>query len=122
MKECAEGYQHTHSTQIQMEVDAKVKSLKLDMKTRHEFFFIFKEALHNIAGHANGTPSLINIDLSGEKLFLKIQNADAFFTASDIEIEQSKIAMYKRAGLIKAELDILDDKKGVSRYFGCAAE
>jgi len=43
MKDCTDGLQNTHGTNIQMEVDERVKSLKLDMKARNEFFLIFKE-------------------------------------------------------------------------------
>jgi signal transduction histidine kinase len=113
MKECAEGLQNTHGTRIQMEVDEKVKSLKLDMKARHEFFLIFKEALRNIAEQANGSVSLINVDLSDGKLFLKIQNNEVNFN-SGTEAEHSKKEMRQRAKFINGELDILCDKKGVS--------
>jgi signal transduction histidine kinase len=113
MKECAEGLQNTYSTDIQMEVDERVESLKLDMKARHEFFFIFKEAIRNIAQQANGSASLINIDLSHGKLFLKIQNSEVNFD-SGVEAQQSKKEMKQRAKLINAELDILCDKNGVS--------
>jgi len=55
-----------------MAVEEKVKSVKLDMKAHHEFFLIFKEALRNIAENANGSLSLLNVDLSSVKLLLKI--------------------------------------------------
>jgi signal transduction histidine kinase len=112
MKECAEGLQNTHSTNIQMEVDERVNSLKLDMKARHEFFFIFKEALRNIAEHANGSVSLINVDLSAGKLLLKIQNSEV--CNSGIETEHGKKEMQQRAAVINAELDIQSDNKGTS--------
>jgi len=112
MKECAEGLQNTHSTNIQMEVDERVNSLKLDMKARHEFFFIFKEALRNIAEHANGSVSVINVDLSGGKLLLKIRNSEV--CNSGIETEHGKKEMQQRAAVINAELDIQSDNKGTS--------
>ena len=112
MKECAEGLQNTNSTNIQMEVDERVKSVRLDMKARHEFFLIFKEALRHIAEQANGSPSLINVDLSSGKLLLKIRNSDVNFNG--IEADHSKKAMKQRAQLINAELDVLSDKNGVS--------
>jgi glucose-6-phosphate-specific signal transduction histidine kinase len=113
MKEYADGLQSLHDTNIQLEVDEKVTSLKLDMKARHEFFLIYKEALRNIAMQANDSLSLINIDLSGGKLLLKIQNSELLFKSS-AETQQSKQEMKERAKLINAELDIQSDNKGVS--------
>jgi len=77
-------------------------------------FFIFKEALRNISAHANGSPSLVDIDLTSGKLLLKIQNAEASVNSASLEFEQSKKDMFKRAKLMKAEFDLLTDKKGVS--------
>ena len=114
MKECAEGLQNTYGTEIRMGIDERIKSVKLDMRTRHEVFLIFKEALRNIIAHANGSLSLVDIDLSGGKLQLKIQNAEACFNSVSVEFEQSKKEMYQRAESMNAELDILTDKKGVS--------
>jgi hypothetical protein len=37
MKDFKEGFQNTHGTNIQMEVDERVKSLRLDLKSRHQF-------------------------------------------------------------------------------------
>lgn len=112
MKECAEGLQNTHSTHIQMEVDERVKAVKLDMKARHEFFLIFKEATRHVAEEANGSPTLINIDLSSGKLLMKIRNSEVNFNG--IDADRSKKEMKQRAKLINAELDILCDKTGVS--------
>ena len=110
MKECAEGAQSTYSTNIEMEVDQKVKSVKLDMKARHEFFLIFKEALLSIAELANGSTSLINVDLTDGKLSLKIKN-------SEVNLRNNELVRYEmeqRAKLINAELDMLCDKNGIS--------
>ena len=113
MKECAEGLQNSHNTNIQMQIDSKVKSLKLDMKTRHEFFFIFKEALLNIARQANGTPSIINVDYMSGKLLMKIQNQEVNLN-SPLLAAPAKKEMKQRAKFINAELDIQNDNKGIS--------
>ena len=99
---CAEGLQNTDYTNIKMEVDSKVKSLKLDMRARHEFLVIFKEALQSIAEHTNGSPTIINVDLSSGKLSLKIQNSDVNLS----DVEQGKKEMMQRAKLINAELNM----------------
>jgi len=110
MKECAEGVQHTYNTNIEMEVDPKVKSVRLDMKARHEFFLIFKEALLSIAERADGSSSIINVDLSGNKLSLKIKNSEVNLSSN----EQARKEMAQRAKLINSELDVLCDKNGIS--------
>ena len=105
MEEYVQDLQTTHDTIIHLEVDAKVKSLKLDMKKRHEFFFIFKVAMRNIAEQANGTPSVINIDLSSGNLLLKIQNPGAGISRSFVT-ESTEKEMKQRAQVIGADLDI----------------
>ena len=105
MEEYVQDLQTTYDTTIHLEVDAKVKSLKLDMKKRHEFFFIFKVAMRNIAEQANGTPSIINIDLASGNLLLKIQNAGAGVSRSFVT-EPIEREMKQRAQVIGADLDI----------------
>ncbi len=103
-----------------MEVEEKVKSVKLDMKARHEFFLIFKEALRNIAENANGSLSLINVDFSSGKLLLKIQNSEANFN-SGAEAEHSKKEMKQREKLLRGNWIYCAIKRGFN-YFTCAGE
>lgn len=112
MKEYAEGLQTSYNSCIEIEIDPGVKELKLGMKSRHELYFIFKEVLRTLIAYTDGSPNLVNIDLSGNKLVLKIQNSEARFTS--IEAKKCKEEMKERARLINAELDIQCDNKGVS--------
>lgn len=112
MKEYAEAMQNTYPTDVIMEVDEKIKQLKLDMKVRHEIFFIFKKMLHDIAMHANNSESIINIDHAGKKLLMKIQNNEV--KLSGIDAEQAMKEISQRAEQINAELDIQNDSKGIS--------
>ncbi|HEX5151199.1 MAG TPA: two-component regulator propeller domain-containing protein [Parafilimonas sp.] len=112
MKEYAEAMQNTYPTGVIMEVDEKIKQLKLDMKVRHEIFFIFKKTLHNIAMHANNSESVINVDHAGKQLLMKIQNNEVKLSGTDAEQAIKEIA--QRAELINAELDIQNDSKGIS--------
>ena len=86
MRESAEGLQHTYGTEIQIEIDEKVKSIKMDMRTRHELFLIFKEALRTVASNS-GSGSLVNADLSGGKLLVKIHNG-GMNANGDLEVER----------------------------------
>jgi signal transduction histidine kinase len=112
MKQFAEDLQTTYETNIYLQVDTKVNSIKLDMKKRHEFFLIFKEALRNIATQCHGTASVINIDFIRGQLLLKIQNPKAAFTPP-LVAETTEEEMKQRANFIGAQLDIQSDKKGV---------
>jgi signal transduction histidine kinase len=113
MRQFAEDLQTTYDTNIQLEVDTKVNSVKLDMKKRHEFFLIFKEALHNIATQCNGAASVINIDFIRGKLLLKIHNPKAAFTPP-LVAQTTEEEMKQRANFIGAQLEIQSDKKGVA--------
>ena len=112
MKEYAEAIQNTFPTQVQMEVDEKIKSLNPDMKVRHEIFLIFKKTLRAIAEEAGDSVSIINIDYAAKKLLLKIQNSEVQFSGGDAQQTIQEIT--QRAQLIHAELDIQNDSKGVS--------
>ena len=111
MRESAEGLQHTYGTEIQIEIDEKVKSVKMDMRTRHELFLIFKEGLRTIASNSR-SGTLVNADLSGGKLLVKIHNA-GMNANGDPEVERSYQELRQRAKVIRAELDIQIDKKGI---------
>jgi glucose-6-phosphate-specific signal transduction histidine kinase len=112
VKEYAEAIQHSFPVQVQMEVDEKVKFLKPDMKVRHEIFLIFKKTLYAIAQQSNNSTTIINIDYAAKKLLLKIQNNEV--KLSGAVAEQTIKDITNRAEVIKAELDIQNDSKGVS--------
>ncbi|MBV9961348.1 MAG: hypothetical protein JO072_03805 [Parafilimonas sp.] len=112
MKEYAENIQSTFPTQVQMEVDEKVKQLKLDMKVRHELFLIFKKTLRTIAEEAGKSVSMINIDHADKKLVMKIQNSEVNFSTE--VAQQTTKEIKQRAKVINAESDIQNDSKGVS--------
>ena len=82
------------------------------MKVRHEIFLIFKKSLRAIAEQANGSLSIINVDYTTKKLLLKFQNSEARFSGGNAQQTIQEIS--QRANLIKAELDIQNDSKGVS--------
>jgi len=118
MKEYAEAMQNTYPTDVIMEVDEKIKQLKLDMKVRHEIFFIFKKTLHSIAINATNSESVVNIDLAGKQLLLKIQNNEV--KLSGVDAEQAIKEISQRAEQINAELDIQNDSKGISLILAVA--
>jgi ligand-binding sensor domain-containing protein len=114
MMEFTDALKNRYGTNIDLVLDKKVRSLNLDMKIRHEFFLIFKEALRMIVQYSGGKETLINIDFFQNKLSMKLQDETASFDTNIMEIERSIKEMNSRAALIPAELDIQYDKKGIA--------
>lgn len=114
MQEFAEGLRNTHGCTIQLVVDEKLKFIKLDMKARHEIFFIFKEALTNIIEHSKCTDSIINIDLVKSNLLIKIHDNGTGFAIKSLQNSNGIKEMQKRASKLNALLDIQSDKKGTA--------
>jgi signal transduction histidine kinase len=97
-----------------MVVDEKVKSLKMDMVSRHEIYVIFRRALRNIARNAHGAPILINVDFVKPRLSLKIQSSGNYGPIETLYDNEKINDISKRAESIKALLDIQSDNKKVS--------
>ncbi len=114
MMEYADALKNRYGANIELALDRKVRSVNLDMKTRHEFFLLFKEALRMIVQYSRGKDTLVNIDLFQSKLSMKLHDETASFDANISEVERSIKEMNTRAALIPAELDIQYDKKGIA--------
>ncbi|HTD94105.1 MAG TPA: two-component regulator propeller domain-containing protein [Chitinophagaceae bacterium] len=114
MMEFTDAMKNRHDASIQLVVDKKVRSLKLDMKIRHEFFLIFKEGLRMISQFANGKDTLINVDLFRTRLSLKLQDATARLDTNIDEIEKCIREINDRSSTIRAESDIQYDKSGIA--------
>ncbi len=114
MLEFIDALKNRHGCRIELELDNKITSLRLDMKTRLEFFLIFKEALRMIVELARGTNTLINIDLFRKRLSMKLQDATARLDMHIPEIEQAIKEINFRAESINAESDIQYDKNGIA--------
>jgi signal transduction histidine kinase len=114
MQEFAEGLRNSNGCTIQLVVDEKLKTLKLDMKSRHEIFFIFKEALNSIIEHSNCTNAIINIDLVKSNLMIKIHDNGTGVAIKSLQNSKAIKEMQKRADTLNALLDIQSDKKGIA--------
>jgi streptogramin lyase/PKD repeat protein len=114
MMEFADVMKNLYGANIEIALDKKVRSLQLDMKTRHEMFLLFKEALILIIKYSGGKESLVHIDLFRNKLSIKLQDATANFDKNVAEIENSIREMNTRAALLNADLDVQYDKKGIA--------
>jgi ligand-binding sensor domain-containing protein len=114
MMEFSDVLKNLFGAHIELALDKKVRSLKLDMKTRHDLFLIFKEALRTIVEFSGGIETLIHIDLFKNKLSIKLQDATANFDKNIVQIENSIKEMNNKAALINADLDVQYDKKGIA--------
>lgn len=114
MMEFTDSLKNRHGARIELALDKKVSSLKLDMKIRHEFFLIFKEGLRMIVQHAGGKDTLINIDLFRNRLSLKLQDATARLDSNIEEIEHCIREINERSSTVSAESDIQYDRNGVA--------
>ena len=111
IEEFADALRNRYGTMIELQVDNRARNLQLDMKTRHEFFLIFKETLKTFVQMAGAKEVLIYLDFSINKLALKIQSPGTFLDSEDEEIEKSVAGMEKRASLIGALLDVQADAR-----------
>lgn len=114
MMEYTDSLKNRHAATIQLSVDKKVQSLKLDMKIRHEFFLIFKEGLKMIVQYAEGRNTLINIDLFKNRLSLKLQDSTARLDTNLPEIEAIIRSINAHAAALHAESDIQYDRSGIA--------
>lgn len=114
MMEFTDALKQRYSATIELTVDKKIRSLKMDMKVRNEFFLIFKEGLRMIVEYAGGRDTLINIDLFRNKLSLKLQDASARIDTKVEEIERSIKEINTRSEAIRSEADIQYDKNGIA--------
>lgn len=111
MTEFADSLRMRHEAEIIIRIDKKVSKLKLDMKLRHGFFLIFKEALRAIVQYSGGKQTLVNIDLSKKQLYLKMHD-EAVLDLADENVAKAVEEIKNYAAEINAEIDIQYDKNG----------
>ena len=114
MMEFADELKNRYGAKTELALDKRVRSLKLDMKTRHEVFIIFKEAFRMIVQYSGGKETLVHIDLFKNKLSMKLHDHSATLDKNTGEIDSAIKEMNSRAAVIGADLDVQYDKKGVA--------
>jgi ligand-binding sensor domain-containing protein len=112
IKEVTEGFGTTYNANIDLTVEDKVQTLRLDMKVRHELFFFYKETISFLLQQACCRQLFISIKQSGPKLLLEILSE---CTTDDQDLETAlKRQVDERATAIGASLDIIADKNKIS--------
>lgn len=114
MKEFSEGVEKTHGLKINLQVERKVEKLKIDMKTRHELFLIFKDALNCLTQTFSARNAIITIDMEKGKLALKLQAGRLHADIERVNNCEYLADIHQRAERINAFLDIQNDRKTTS--------
>lgn len=113
LSEFIDSLQSRYEARINLVVDNKVRSLKLDMDTRHNCFLLLKATLRAVVEDAGGRNTTLQIEHTRSSLLLKIRDYTA--TAPGGHSFARRIAeMNERASSINAELDVQTDSKGIS--------
>jgi hypothetical protein len=112
MREYVEALKNLHGVDLQMVVDDEVRSLRLNMRIRHELFQVFKEILRDMSIRSQDAQLLVNIDLLKSKLYLQVHDVSS---QSDLALSGLVMAtLRKRVAAIGAELDVQHHHKGAS--------
>ncbi len=114
MLEFVDALINRHGANIDILVDEHVRTLRLDMKARHEMLLIFKEVLRAMVQESNQHHILINIDLVKSKLSVKLQDDGNYNTENDLFTTPTLNVLTQRTSAIRAELDIQADRNGAS--------
>lgn len=114
MREFIDALKNRYNANIVLVADRQPVRVSLDMKKRHEFFIIFKEALRSVVQLAEGRDTLIHLDLSKNKLVLKLQDASANPYNQQASLDESIKDIKNRAEQIDAETDIQYDQRGIA--------
>jgi ligand-binding sensor domain-containing protein/signal transduction histidine kinase len=114
MNEFVSAMRHRHSANIDMVVDENVRTIKLDMKSRYEFYVIFRRALRSIANASLANPILVNVDYDKSVLSLKIQSNGAYGAPDSLFDHEKMTDITRRAESLNAVLDVQADAKHVS--------
>ena len=72
IKELTYGLQVTYNAEIELMVDKKLEKLELEMKLRHDFFFLYNDAISFLVKQAYTSPIFVNMKLRKSQLLIEI--------------------------------------------------
>ncbi len=93
-------------TECRFDVDLAHRDSVLDMATRRHLYLIFKEALHNVARHAQATEVEILLHQDDEQLLLAIRDNGVGFVPDTRDGGLGLTSMKRRAESMGAELGV----------------
>jgi ligand-binding sensor domain-containing protein len=112
--EFAQTLETNYSVAIDIGVHEKVKDLRLDMKVRHDFLILCKEALHGLAQYAKDSSILVDIDLVRSKILLKILSIVPEVPKNQLNNLELKERLEKRAAAMHAHFAYETGKRETS--------
>jgi ligand-binding sensor domain-containing protein/signal transduction histidine kinase len=84
--------------------------IRLGPDTRRQIFLIFKEAVNNVARHANCSRAEIHFSVEGTGLVLQVSDDGKGFTVTEDADGNGLISMRKRAESLQADLRVISEK------------
>jgi signal transduction histidine kinase len=112
MREFATSVLEAKDIEVNFIIEEKVYDIKLDMEARRDFFLIFKEAINNAAKYSKATHVNINLTTAGNMLILEVKDDGKGFDVKNAVNGNGMGNMQKRAGSLKAKLNIQSQPEG----------
>lgn len=106
MRQFASEALESNNVQTEFYFDETVNALHLDMEKRRDLFLLFKEAINNIAKHANASHVKISLTFRSNVLKLTVADNGSGFDAAKAGTGNGLHNMQKRADNLKAQLSI----------------
>jgi hypothetical protein len=112
--EFANTLETTHGASIDMVVHEKVKDLRLDMKVRHDFFIVCKEALQYLARYSSNRHITVDIDLVRSKIVVKILSVGSETEEGALQMQELRKNLKEQALAMQAHLHFEMGRKDMS--------
>jgi signal transduction histidine kinase/ligand-binding sensor domain-containing protein len=106
MREFAAEIENSSDLVIVFDIDPHVMKLKLDMEYRYELLSIFKEAITNVARHANARHVQLSLRLRNSKLIMLVEDDGKGFDLETGLLGRGISDMRRRASAIDASFYI----------------
>jgi len=104
----------TYGASIDIVVHEKVKELRLDMKVRHDFFIVCKEALQYLARYSSNKNIMVDIDLVWSKIVVKILSVGSETEEGALQMQELRKNLKEQAAAMQAQLNFEMGKRDTS--------
>jgi len=112
--EFANTLRTVYGASIDIVVHRKVKVLRLDMKVRHDFFIICKEALQYLARYSANKNILVDIDLVWSRIVVKILSVGSETEEGALQMQELRNNLKEQALAMQAHLNFEIGKRDTS--------
>jgi len=112
--ELADTLKTAYGASIDIVVHEKVKDLRLDMKVRHDFFIVCKEALQYLARYPFNKNIMVDIDLIRSKIVVKILSVGSETEEGALQMQELRKNLIEQASAMQAHLNFEVGKRDTS--------